>query len=198
MVLGRKVRGQQADGGQVHGVLREPFQDDGEPPGGASGLDAPVRRVRGEVQHLHTIREQRRAAFGEVQAPCVQLRQVGDEHSRRLALARGEGFHPGHQRLVGEASHGGEHMGIHGPCIPSGFRTPQERPGCQSDRSGASTSLESAGAALGRFWHTTAPSTHDSSRAGRSRSKTRQVPRSCDENGLVGATRSGPSCEANL
>src|SRR3990170_3093953 len=52
--------------------------------------------------------------------------------------------------------------------------------------------------ALGRFWYATGPSTRDSSRTGRSRSKTCQVPRSCDENVLLDATRSGPSCEGCL
>jgi len=132
VVLGGEVRGQQADGCQVHGAVLEPLQDDGEPSGGSSGLDAPVRGVLGEMEHLRTIREQRGAALGKVQATFVQLRQVGDESTRRLAFACREVFHPRHKRLVGEVNHRGERGGIHGPCIPSGFRTPQECPGCEA------------------------------------------------------------------
>jgi len=77
-----------------------------------------------------TIREQRGAALGKVLATFVQIRQVGDESTPRLTLARREVLHPCHKRLVGEVNHRGERGGIHGSCIPSGCRTPQECPGC--------------------------------------------------------------------
>src|SRR3972149_2044961 len=46
--------------------------------------------------------------------------------------------------------------------------------------------------------YTTEPSTHASSRPCRSQQKACQVPRSCDENVLLDATRSGPSCKECL
>ena len=145
-----------------------------------------------------TIREQRGAALGKVLATFVQIRQVGDESTPRLTLARREVLHPCHKRLVGEVNHRGERGGIHGSCIPSGCRTPQECPGCAATAPALPRSLGPAGAALGRFWHTTEASTPDSSRPCRSRSKTCQAPRSCDENVLLDATRSGPSCKGCL
>ena len=64
--------------------------------------------------------------------------------------------------------------------------------------SGSPLSLGASVPALGRFWYTAEPSTHDSSRTCRSREKACQVPLSCDENVLLDATRSGPSCQECL
>ncbi len=123
MVLGREVRREQPHRREGHRALSEPLQDDREPPGGPGGLDAPVGGVLGEVEDLRTVREQRRAAFGQVCPPHVQFREVRNQGRRRLPLALSEPLHPREQFGVGELSHRGEQVRIHGSCIPWLFRT---------------------------------------------------------------------------
>ena len=78
VVLVRQMCSQEPHRRQVHRSLLEPLEKDWEPPDHPGGLDAPVGGVFGEAEHLRAIREQRGAAFGEVQAPLVQLREVSD------------------------------------------------------------------------------------------------------------------------
>ena len=76
MVVSCQVRRQQSDGGQRDRASRQEIEDHWKTPRRASCFDWPVRRVLGEVKDLRAVCEERRAAFAEVQAPRVELREA--------------------------------------------------------------------------------------------------------------------------
>jgi hypothetical protein len=100
VVVRRQMRREQADRGQGEVASGQQVQDPGKPPRRPRRLDTAVGGVLGEVQHLRAVREERRAAFAEVQAPRVDLRQRRDELHRRLPLAAGESFDLREQFLI--------------------------------------------------------------------------------------------------
>ncbi len=64
-------------------------EDHREPSHGARGLDSVVGRSVREVKDLRTVREERRAAFAEVQPPRIQLAKQRDQPHGRAALIGG-------------------------------------------------------------------------------------------------------------
>ena len=65
-------------------------------------LDAPERRVLGQVQRLRAEGEQRRVALGKIQTPRVHLHETPDQRRRRLPLTPREPRRFGQQFFVGE------------------------------------------------------------------------------------------------
>ena len=66
------------------------------------------------MEDLCAVREQRRAAFGQVQPSLIQFGQVSDEQRRHVTFALGEVSHPSEKRVVRELSHRTEQLRIHG------------------------------------------------------------------------------------
>ncbi len=93
MVLGREMRGQEAQRRQGYRSLGQALEDDRQPPGQAGRLDAPVRGVLREMEYTRAVHKERRIARGQVQAPPVELREVRDKGGRRLPLVPGEALH---------------------------------------------------------------------------------------------------------
>ena len=104
MVVGGEVRREKPDGGEMNRALGEQVEDDGEPTGGASGVDAVVGLVLGEAKDVPTVDEEGRIALPEVDVAGVELGEVGDELGGRLTLGSGEALQARDEVGVGEAS----------------------------------------------------------------------------------------------
>ncbi len=76
-----------------------------------------ARRDVGFACNMRAIGEERGAAFGQIQAPLVEFREVGDEDRRHLPLAPRQVLHPGKEVIVGELSHGRQRGCVHGSVI---------------------------------------------------------------------------------
>jgi hypothetical protein len=86
VVAVRQVGRQQSERGDIDGPARQLVEHDRETPNQAGRLYAVVRRVFRQMQHPAAVREERRAAGGQVQAPSVELGQVCHEVRRGAAL----------------------------------------------------------------------------------------------------------------
>jgi hypothetical protein len=102
LILGRELRDQQSHCREVYGPITEQVEDDGVLSRGPGGLDTAVGSILGEMEHLHTVGERRRAAFSKVQLSLVQHGKVGNENRRRLTLPPGKEFHARDDILIGE------------------------------------------------------------------------------------------------
>ena len=78
---------EEAHRAQVHRALAEHLKNDRERPAGPGSLDAVIRRVLGEMEHLNAVGEERGAPFSQIQTPLVEFCKVGDEDRRHLPLA---------------------------------------------------------------------------------------------------------------
>jgi len=113
-VVGRgQTRREEPDRGQGDGARGEHVEDDGKAPGGTRHLDPVVRLAVREPQHVAAVRVQGTVAFTEIQVASVQLGEVCDELSRRVALARDEALHTRDEIRMGEASERGEDIVLH-------------------------------------------------------------------------------------
>jgi hypothetical protein len=93
VVLCGEMRCQQPHGREVDSPAREHFQHDRELAGRTGRLNAAIRSVLRQMQHLRAVREQRRAALAQVQAPAIELRQVGNERRRCHAFVLRQALH---------------------------------------------------------------------------------------------------------
>jgi predicted secreted protein len=100
VVLGCEVRSYKTYCRKVHRSLLKHGQKHRKPPDEPGGLDASVSAVLREMEHLRAIGEERGAAFREVQAPLLKLREVSNQRRGRLPLAFGQGFHPLEQFMI--------------------------------------------------------------------------------------------------
>jgi hypothetical protein len=79
---------------EVRAKRREPvgvqgaptIQEEGKVPRGARRLDPPIRGVFGQVQDLGAVREERRAPGAEIEPPCIELGERGDQVGGDVAL----------------------------------------------------------------------------------------------------------------
>src|SRR5262245_7719521 len=78
--------GEQPQMRQIQSTTGELLQNHRKPAGRACGLNPTVRCALREVQNARAIREQRRAAFTEIQAPLVEYSEVRDELRGCVAL----------------------------------------------------------------------------------------------------------------
>jgi hypothetical protein len=114
VILGGQVRSQQADRKEMHPSRGQVLEENREAPHRPGGFDAVVGGVFGEMQYVCTVLEQRGEAFGQVQAPLVELREMHHEGDGGLALALREGLHPREEVAIGKTSHMGENVtGVH-------------------------------------------------------------------------------------
>ena len=93
VILGCEMGSKQAHRTQVHRAIAEHLKKDRELPAGPGSLDAVIRRVLGEMEDLGAVREERGAAFGQVQAAHVEFGEMGDKDRRHLPLALREELH---------------------------------------------------------------------------------------------------------
>lgn len=107
VVLGREMASEEAYRSQVHRAIAEHIKNDRELPAGPGSPDATVGRRLGEMQDLCAVREERSAPFGQVQAPLVEFREMGDEDRCHLPLFPRQMLHPREEVMVGQLSHSG-------------------------------------------------------------------------------------------
>ena len=113
MVVGGEVWPEKPNGGEVDRPLGEQVEDDGEPAGGAGGVDTVVGLVLGQTEDVPTVDEQGRIALAEVDVAGVELGEVGDELGGRLTLGSGEALQARDEVGVGEATQGNEEFVRH-------------------------------------------------------------------------------------
>jgi hypothetical protein len=85
-----EVGSQQDDGAQVQAAIGERREDRRESPGGSGGVDALVGRILGEPQLLQAEDKHRRETGRHVEAPGVDLGDVGEEGRGGGAFLDGE------------------------------------------------------------------------------------------------------------
>jgi hypothetical protein len=134
MVLGREMRREEPDGRQIQQAIAEHLKNNRELACGPGGRDSSVGGVLRQVKDVRAIDKERRAAFGQVQTPLVKYSQMRDEGRRHDALARGKLFHPLDEFMIGELSHGGKHVWVHGLFIPWGLSIASQHLQCPPDR----------------------------------------------------------------
>ena len=87
--------------GQMHEAIGQHLQDDRELPRDLSHMDAEVGLVFAQVEHLHAVALQGRAAFSGEEPPRVHLREMRNHESNIFVLAGDRGANPGEQLWVG-------------------------------------------------------------------------------------------------
>jgi hypothetical protein len=100
VVLGCQEGRQQANRGEVDRAVDKPLQNHWKPACGPRRLDAVIGCVLRQMEHLPAVAEERRAAFGEIQAPRIELHQRSDQRSRRAPFDCGEALDLGEQLSV--------------------------------------------------------------------------------------------------
>ena len=108
----RQVRREEPEIREIQPAIGELVQNHRKPARRACGLDSPVRGALREIQNSRAIREQRRAAFSEIQAPLVEYCKVRDERGRRLTLVLCQVFHLCEKSSVGKCCDRGK-LGVH-------------------------------------------------------------------------------------
>jgi hypothetical protein len=89
LILRRQMRSQQSERRQRETAIDEEIDHDGKRPHRPSGLDAVIGGVFRQVEHLGAEREERRAAFSQIQPARIELREKPDEMDRSVALVSG-------------------------------------------------------------------------------------------------------------
>jgi len=113
VVGGREVRREQPHRCESHGAILEHLEDHRELPRGASGFDAIVGGVLGEMENLRTVGEEGGEALGKVEASLIEDGEVGDKDCGRRALLLGEELYPGDEILIGEVLSTREGIFVH-------------------------------------------------------------------------------------
>jgi hypothetical protein len=80
------VWSEQLHGGQRDCTSGQLFEDNRERPRASRCLDAHVRRMLGEMEHLRAVCEQRGASLTKIESPRVDFREQRYEICRRGAL----------------------------------------------------------------------------------------------------------------
>ena len=86
--------------GERHRTIGEQVQNDRIPARRPRGFDSPVGRVLREVEHLRAVREERRAAFTEIEASRIEVGEQGHKPCGRVPLALRGGLHRREQLRV--------------------------------------------------------------------------------------------------
>src|SRR5204863_7794283 len=91
----------------------EHLEDEGKAPGGAGHFDPVVGLAVREAESVAAVRVQRTVALTQVQVACIELGGMGDELSRRVALARDEALHARDELGIREVSERSENVVLH-------------------------------------------------------------------------------------
>ena len=106
MILVGQMRRQQPDRGQRERRRFEQVEDDRISSRRSTRFDAVVGAALGQVQLLRAIREHRRIAFAEIQAPAVDLRQRPKQGDGGVTFLAGQPLCHLEQRAIAEVSEG--------------------------------------------------------------------------------------------
>ena len=102
VILLCEMRRQEPDRAEMNAAIGEVRQHHREPPRRTRSFDPVVRGVLGEVQDLGAVREHRGAALPEVEPPCIEFRERGDQTRSCVAFTSGETLHFSNQLAVGK------------------------------------------------------------------------------------------------
>jgi hypothetical protein len=128
VVLDRQVGREESHRGQVHSPVRQQLEHDRETPRDPSDFDAVVGLALGHAERIPAIDEQGRIALANVHVAGVQLRQMRDDGSGILALARQGSLESGDECPIGEATEGNEDVVLHAGVVAPAPDTLSGRP----------------------------------------------------------------------